>query len=91
MSGRGREFVATNESAVVTKPLLDPIVVKNGQGDGCLADSSSTNQGDRDQVLSKFDYLLGQLVASEERPRGQRWRFSRYARSRCKIAGPSVA
>ena len=69
MSGRGRELVATNESAVMAKPLLDPIVVENGQGDGRLANSTSTNEGDRNKVLSEIDYLFDQLVASEEGPR----------------------
>ena len=91
MSVRGREFIATNEPTVMTKPLLDPIVLKNGQGDGGLANSASTNEGDWSKVLSKIDYLLDQLVASEEGPWWQRWGFSRYARSGCKMMGPSVA
>jgi hypothetical protein len=55
---------------VVAKPLLDPIVVENGQGDRRLPDSASTNQGDWNKVLGEIDYLLDQLVASEERSWG---------------------
>jgi hypothetical protein len=50
----------------MTKPLLDPVVVENGQGDGCLADSACADEGDWDKVLSEIDYLLDQLVASKE-------------------------
>jgi hypothetical protein len=66
VSGRGRELVTTNKSTVMTKSLLDPVVVENGQGDGGLANSTSTNEGDWNEVLSEIDYLLDQLVASKE-------------------------
>ena len=90
MSARGRELVAANESTVMAKPLLDPIVVENGQGDGGFANSTSTDESDWSTVLGKIDYLLDQLVASEEGPWGQRWGFSRYTRFECKMMGPSV-
>ena len=61
-------MVTTNESAVVAEPLLDPIVVKNGQGDGGLSDPASTNESDWNELFCETDYLLDQLVASEERP-----------------------
>jgi hypothetical protein len=66
MRARGRELITTNESTVVAKPLLDPVMVENGQGDGRLANSASTNQGDRDKVLGEIEYLLNQFVASKE-------------------------
>ena len=65
---RWRELVTTNESTVMAKPLLDSIVVEDGQGDGRLADSPSTDEGDWSTVLGEIDYLLDQLVASEEGP-----------------------
>ena len=74
----------------MTKPLFDPIVVKNSQSDGSLANSTSTNEGDRNEVLGKIDYPLDQLVASEEGPRWRRWGFSRYAGLKSKILGPLV-
>ena len=64
---------------MVTKLLLDPIVVENGQSDGGLPDTASTNKSDWSKVLGEIDYLLDQLVASEG-PRGQGWTFSGYAR-----------
>jgi hypothetical protein len=91
MSRRGREFVTTDESTVVTEPLLDPIVVENGQSDGRLADSASADEGDRNKVLSEIDNLLDELVAPEEGSWGQRRSFSGYARPRCKMISPSVA
>jgi len=75
----------------MTKSLLDPIVVENGQGDGGLPDSASTDESDWSKVLGEIDYLLDQLVASEEGPRWQRWRFPGYAEFRCKMINPSIA
>ena len=50
----------------MTKPLLDPIVVENRQGDGRLADPASADESDRSKVLGEIDYLLDQPIASEE-------------------------
>jgi hypothetical protein len=58
---------------MMTKSLLDPVVVENGQGDGRLANPASTNEGDWNKILSEIDYLLDQLVPSKEGPWGQRW------------------
>ena len=69
---RCRELIAANESTVMTKPLLDSIVVENCQGDRRLADSASTNESDWNKVLNEIDHLLDQLVASKEGPRWQR-------------------
>jgi len=74
----------------MTKSLLDPVVVENGQGYGGLSDPASTNEGDWDKVLCEIDYLFDQLVASEERSRGWGWGLSRYAGIKCKIMSPSV-
>jgi len=68
MCARGRELVTPDESTVVTKPLLDPVVVENGQGNGGLPDSASTDESDWSKLLGEIDYLLDQLVASEEGP-----------------------
>jgi len=75
----------------VTEPLLDPVVVEDGQCDGGLADPASTNQGDWDEVLCEIDYLLDQVVASKERSWRRGWRFSGYARFGREMIGPSVA
>jgi len=90
VSGRGGELITANESTVMTKPLLDPVVVENGQGNGGLADSTGTNQGDWNKILGEIDCLLDQLVASEERSWRRGWTFSWYAIFKCKMTGPSV-
>ena len=43
MRRRGVELVTTYEPSVVTKPLLDAVVVKDGQSDGRLADPAGTD------------------------------------------------
>ena len=91
MSGRGRELIAANESTVMAKSLLDPVVVEDSQGDGGLSDSASTDEGDWDEVLCEIDYLFDQLVASEERSREWRWRFPGHAGFKCKTAAPLMA
>jgi hypothetical protein len=78
------ELVTSDKSAVITKPFLDPIVVENGQCDGCLADPSGTDEGNGLQVFSETDDLLNRLVASENGPRWWGWRFS--ANARCKMS-----
>jgi len=49
----------------MAKPLLGPIVAEKGQSAGCLADSTSTNESGRNNLLSEINYLLDQLVPSE--------------------------
>ena len=68
MCRRGGELVAADEPTIMSKPLLDPIVVENGQSDGRLANSSSTDESDWSKVLSEIDDLLDQFVSSEEGP-----------------------
>ena len=70
-------MITADESTVVAKPLLDPVVMENGQGNGCLPDSSSTNESDRNEILSEIDYCLDKFVASEEGPLWRRWELSR--------------
>ena len=41
MGARSWELVAADESAILAKSLFDPIVMKDGQDDGGLADPSS--------------------------------------------------
>ena len=68
MGARSRELITTDKSTVVAKPLLDSIMVENGQGDGRLANHASADESDRSKVLSETDYFLNQLVASKEGP-----------------------
>ena len=58
MSAGGGELVTADESAVAAKPLLDPIVMENGQCDGGLADTAGADESNWAKVLSKIDCLL---------------------------------
>ena len=89
VSTQDGDLVAADESTVVAKPLLDPVVVENGQGDGCLPNSSGTNESDRNEVLGETSYLLDQFVASKEGPRWWGREFSGWARRKCKMADRS--
>ena len=88
MSERGGELVTANEPAVVAETLLDAVVVEDGEGDGRLADSASTNESEWSEVFCQADELLDQLVSSKEVSRWWRWRFSRCTRCKYKTSGP---
>jgi len=79
--GRG-ELVATDEPAIIPKPLLDAVVVEDGQSDGGLANPAGTDEGERSEVFCQINDFLDQLVASKEGPRWWRRRFSSRARYR---------
>jgi len=51
-------LITTDEPAVIAKPLFDPIVVKNGQGDRGLANSTGANESNWNRLLSEINYLL---------------------------------
>jgi len=87
---RGGELIATDEPTVITKPLLDLIVMEDSQGDGGLANSASTDESNWSEVPGEIDYLLDQLVASKENPRRRGWGFPERARFGHMIPNPSV-
>lgn len=90
MGERGGEAVTTDESAVVAKPLLDAMVVEDGQGDGCLPDPTSTDESKWGEVFCKVDDLVDQIVTPEK---GSWWpgrRFTGYGRFKYKTLGSSV-
>ena len=73
MSTRSRELIATDEPAVLAKPLLDTVVVEDSQCYGCLSDPPWTDESDGCEFFGETNDLLDQLVASETgpRPRGR--------------------
>ena len=83
MGTRGRKAVATDKPTIVPKPLLDPMVIKNSQDSRGLSDSASTNESNRGKLLSEIDYLLDQLVTSEEGPRWWGRVFPIFTKFRC--------
>ena len=88
MGERGGEFVATDEPAVMAKPLLDAIVVEDSQSEGGLANSAGTDEGDGCEVFCKVDDLLDQLVASKESPWWLWWEFPGYAGYKYQMPDP---
>jgi len=58
MWARGRELITVNKSTIVTKPLLDPVVVQNSQGNRGLSDSASTDEGDWGEVLRSTTFSI---------------------------------
>ena len=71
MGTRRRELIATDESSVFAKSSFDPIVVKDGEGDGCFPDSPCTDESDGFQVFGESDDLLDQFIAPETMPWGR--------------------
>ena len=69
MVARGGELVTANEPAVISKPLLDAIVMEDGKGDGCLPDPSWADEGEWGEVLGEVGDLLNQIIASKTGPR----------------------
>ena len=69
MSARGGELVASNEPTVDSKPLLDAVMVEDGQSDGCLPNPPRTDERDWSEMFCEANDLLDQLLASEAGPR----------------------
>jgi hypothetical protein len=88
---RGGELVATDEPTVVTKPLLDAIVVEDGQGDGSFPNPASADESDGSELFRETDDLFDPFVASKEDPRWGWWGFSGYAGCKYQIPDPLVA
>ena len=65
---RSPETRQDNEPAVPTKLFLDAIIMDESQGNGCLANSTSTNESNGCKVFSKGNNLLNQFVASKTGP-----------------------
>ena len=65
-----------DEPAVLTKLFLDLVVMKEGQGNGCLANTTSSNERNGCEVCSKANNLFNQLITPKA---GQWWgrEFSR--------------
>ena len=62
MRFQSRELVATDEPAIITKPVLDAVVMKNGESDGCFPDPSCANEGYGFEVFGETNKLFNELV-----------------------------
>ena len=76
MSARARELIATDESTILAKTSLDPIVVEDGESNRCFPDPPWADESDRFQVFGDPDDLLHQFIASKTVPWGRGRRFS---------------
>ena len=77
MDGRGRELIAADESAVVSEPPHDAVVVEDSQSDGSLSDPSCADESNRGEIFCETDDVVDQLVAPEADPRRWGRQFSR--------------
>jgi hypothetical protein len=68
MSVRSWELVTADESTVVAKSVLNPIMVEDLECDGCFPDSTCTNKSDRLEVFSETDDRFDKFVATETDP-----------------------
>ena len=73
---RSWELIATNESAVIAKAVLDPIMVEHRKGDGGFPNPPCTDESNGFKVFSQIGNLLNQFAASETGPGRRRWKFS---------------
>jgi hypothetical protein len=80
MGTRSWKLIATNESTVFAKPLLDAIMVEDCQGNRCFPDSACADKSDGSEVFSEANDLLNQITASETRPGRRWWRFPESSR-----------
>ena len=84
---RGLKLFAADKPPVLVKSFLDATVVEDAQGNGCLADTTCTDESDWGEAFSKADDLLDQLIPSEKGSRRWWWWFPEYAGFKCKILG----
>jgi hypothetical protein len=68
MTAGCRELVAAYEATVITKHLLDAIVVQGFQGDGRLAHSTDADQSDWREGFGETDHRFDQFVTPETGP-----------------------
>ena len=90
MSARGGKLVATYKSTIISEPLLDAIVMEDGQGNGCFPDPPWTDESDRGEIFYEVDGELDQVITSEtgSGPRG--WDLSGRVRFGLKMLDSSV-
>ena len=69
------EPIAADERAVVTEPLVDAIIAKEGQDTRRFANPAGTGQSNRYEVFDEMNDSVDQPLASEEDLQWWRWRF----------------
>jgi hypothetical protein len=69
IGARSRKLITAHESTVFTKSYFNPIVVEDGEGNGCFSNPPCTDESDGLEVIGKPNDLLNQVIASETVPR----------------------
>ena len=87
MSNCRWELVAADKLTVLAEPLLDTIVVEDGERDGRLADPANANESDWSEISCQSNDILDQFVTSETDSRRQGRRFTRCAGCKYKRLG----
>ena len=70
---RSRKLITADESTVLTKPVSDSIMVKDGEGDRCFPGPPCADESDGLEVFGESNDLFNQLVPSKTVSR-RRWR-----------------
>jgi len=91
MTERCWEPVATDESTLIAKALLDAMVVEDGHSDRSLPNPTGTDESEWGEVFCETDDLIDQLVAPEQGPRWSGRQFTGYGRFRYEIPDSPVA
>ena len=73
MCARSWKLIATDESTVLAKSFLDPMVVEDSESDRCFPNPPRTDESDGFEVLGKSDDVPNQLIASKAGPWGWGW------------------
>ena len=87
---RGLKLVAADKPPVFVEPFLDATVVEDAQGNGCLANTTRTDESDWGEAFSETDDLLNQLIPSEEGPWWWGRRFSQYPAFKGEVPVPRL-
>ena len=76
MRVRRWELVATDESTVVTEPVLDPIVVEDLECDRSFPNPTCTEESDGFEIFCKTNDGLNYVITSETGPGWRRRQFT---------------
>ena len=69
METRSGKLIATDESTVIAKSVLDTRVMEDGESDGGFSDPPCTDESNRLEVFGETNDLLDYVVAAKTDPR----------------------
>jgi hypothetical protein len=65
LRARRRETITTDETTVITKPVLDAVVVENREGDRRFPDPTRSYESNRFEVPGKANDFLDEFLPPE--------------------------